>query len=100
MLGFLQAGLQTKSEPSRQLTVERRILITPKATITIANITSITLATASSQARIVWNLAVVLLGGGLASLVAGASQRDPLAMSLGTLAILGGLVLARHFTRR
>jgi hypothetical protein len=97
MLGFLQAGLQAKSEPSRQLTIERRVLITPKTTVSIANIASITLGTAVAQQRVVWNVAVVMLGGGLATLVAGASQRDPLAMGLGALAMLGGLVLARYF---
>jgi hypothetical protein len=100
MLDFLQASLQPKSEPFRQLTIERRVLITPKSTVSIASIASISLGTAGVPRRAIWNVALVLLVGGLASLAAGLAQKDAIAMALGAVAMIGGLILARFFASR
>jgi hypothetical protein len=51
MLEFLQRDLQPKSETFGQLTIERRVLITPKSTINIASIAVISSAPPACRTR-------------------------------------------------
>src|SRR5262245_30965159 len=99
MLEFLQRDLQPKSETYGQLTIERRVLITPKSTISIPSIAVISSGTASVPREVVWNLAVVLLSAGLLTLVAGLSLGSGLAISMGTVGLLCGFILARFFAK-
>jgi hypothetical protein len=99
MLEFLQRDLQPKSETFGQLTIERRVLITPRSTINIASIAVISSGTASVPNRAVWNLALVLLIGGALALAVGIGQSAYPAIVLGVLGVLGGVVLARFFAK-
>jgi hypothetical protein len=99
MLEFLQRDLQPKSDTFGQLTIERRVLITPKTTISIPSIAVISSGTVGVPRKAVWNLALVLLAAGLVSLVAGISLNNNLAMALGGTGTLGGLILVRFFAK-
>jgi hypothetical protein len=99
MLEFLQRDLQPKSQTFGQLTIERRVLITPKSTISIPSIAVISSGTASVPRAAVWNLAVVLLLAGLVALVAGVGLGSKLAILLGGVGLLCGFVLARFFAK-
>jgi hypothetical protein len=99
MLEFLQRDLQPKSDTFGQLTIERRVLITPKSTISIPSIAVISSGTMSVPRKAIWNLAVVLLAAGLVALVAGINLKSNPAMALGGLGMLCGLILARFFAK-
>ena len=99
MLEFLQRDLQPKSETFGQLTIERRVLITPKSTINIASIAVISSGTASVPNKAVWNLALVLLIGGALALAVGIGQSAYPAIVLGGIGVLCGVILARFFAK-
>jgi hypothetical protein len=99
MLEFLQRDLQPKSETFGQLTIERRVLITPKSTINIASIAVISSGTTSVPNKAVWNLALILLAGGAVVLAVGISQNAYLAIAAGGIGMLCGVVLARFFAK-
>ena len=99
MLEFLQRDLQPKSETFGQLTIERRVLITPKSTINIASIAVISSGTASVPNKAVWNLALVLLVAGAVVLAVGVGQNAYLAIAAGGVGIFSGVVLARFFAK-
>jgi hypothetical protein len=99
MLDFLQRDLQPKSETFGQLTIERRVLITPKSTIPIPNIAVISTGTIGVPRAFAWNLALALLAVGLVVLVAGFTMKNNLAMALGGIGMVGGLTVARLFAK-
>ena len=99
MLDFLQRDLQRKSDTFGQLTIERRVLITPRSTISISSIAVVSTGAVSAPRRAIWSLALVFLSAGLAALVAGIGLTNNLAMALGGAATLGGLILALFFAR-
>ena len=100
MLEFLQTVLQARSEPAKQLTIERRVLITPRSTLNIASIASVSLENIGQRRRLVWNAALLLLAVALAALIAGSSQSNGLVMMFGGVAVLGGLALVHFSTGR
>ena len=57
MPDFLRRDKQPKSEMFGQLTIEKRVLITPKSTISIPNIAVISSGTIKVPRRLVWALA-------------------------------------------
>jgi hypothetical protein len=99
MLEFLQRDLQPKSETFGQLTIERRVLITPKSTINIASIAVISSGSASVPNRAVWNLALILLVAGAVVLAVGVGQNAHLAIAAGGVGIFSGVILARFFAK-
>jgi len=99
MLEFLQRDLQPKSETFGQLTIERRVLITPRSTVSISSIAVISSGTMSVPRKGIWNLALVLLAVGLVALAAGLYLQNNLAMVLGGVGMLCGLILARFFAK-
>jgi hypothetical protein len=99
MLEFLQRDLQPKTETFGQLTIERRVLITPKSTINIASIAVISSGTTSVPNRPVRNLAMVLLAAGAVALAFGIAQSAHGVIALGGAATLFGLILARFFAK-
>jgi hypothetical protein len=99
MLEFLQRDLQPKSETFGQLTIERRVLITPRSTVSISSIAVISSGTMSVPRKPIWNLALVLLAAGLVALAAGVNLQSNLAMGLGGVGMLCGIVLARFFAK-
>lgn len=99
MLGLLQRDLQRESDTFGQLTIERRVLITPRSTISISGIAVISSGTLSAPRRAVWSVALLFLAAGLAGLVAGLNLKNSLAMALGSVATLGGLILALFFAK-
>jgi hypothetical protein len=99
MLEFLQRDLQPKSETFGQLTIERRVLITPRTTISIPSIAIISSGTMSVPRKAIWNLALLLLAVGAIVLVVGISLQSSLGMALGGAGLLIGVILARFFAR-
>ena len=99
MLEFLQRDLQPKSETFGQLTIERRVLITPRSTVSISSIAIISSGTMSVPRKGIWNLALVLLAVGLAALAVGFGLKNDLTMALGGIGMLCGLILARFFAK-
>jgi hypothetical protein len=99
MLDFLQRDLQPKSDIFGQLTIERRVLITPKSTISLSSIAVISSAIVGVPRKTIWNLALLLLAAGLAALVAGIDLKNNPAMAIGAAGVLGGLILARFFAK-
>ena len=99
MLEFLQRDLQPKSETFGQLTIERRVLITPRSTVSISSIAVISSGTMSVPRKAIWNLALVLLAAGLAALAVGFGLKSDLTMALGGVGMLCGLILARFFAK-
>jgi hypothetical protein len=95
MLDFLQSCLQTRRETSGQLTIDRRVLITPRSTIGIASISAVSSGTVRVPRGPVRGLAFALLALGLVLLVVGMSQGSVLAAALGGSGFLVGLVLTR-----
>ncbi len=99
MLEFLQRDLQPKSETFGQLTIERRVLITPRTTISIPSIAIISSGTMSVPRKAVWNLALLLLAVGAVALAVGTSLQSSLGMALGGFGLLIGVILARFFAK-
>jgi hypothetical protein len=99
MLEFLQRDLQPKTETFGQLTIERRVLITPRTTISIPSIAIISSGTMSVPRKAVWNLALLLLAVGAVALAVGTSLQSSLAMALGGVGLLIGIILARFFAK-
>jgi hypothetical protein len=99
MLEFLQRDLQPKSETFGQLTIERRVLITPKSTINIASIAVISSGTASVPNKAAWNLALIFLVAGAVVLAVGIGQNAHLAIAAGGIGIFSGIILARFFAK-
>ena len=99
MLDFLQRDLQPKSDIFGQLTIERRVLITPKSTISLSSIAVISSGTVGVPRKTIWNLALLVLAAGLAALVAGIDLKNNPAMAIGAAGVLGGLILARFFAK-
>jgi hypothetical protein len=92
MLGRLQKDLQRRSDTFGQVMIERRVLLTPKSTISIPNIAVISTGTVGTPRRLVGGVALVLLAAGLAALLAGFSLKANLVVALGGIAMLIGLV--------
>jgi hypothetical protein len=98
MLDFLRHGNRRKrSEPFGQLTIEKRVLITPKSTISIPNIVAIASATIKVPSRLVWALALALLVGGAGALAYGSKRTDFTETAAGVAMVMAGLVVARFF---
>ena len=98
MLDFLRHGnRRPKSETFGQLTIEKRVLITPKSTISIPNIVAIALGTIKVPSRLVWALALALLVGGAGALAYGSKRTDFTETAAGVAMVMAGLVVARFF---
>jgi hypothetical protein len=100
MLDFLRAGnRQPRGEPFGQLTIEKRVLVTPKSTISIPNITVISAGTVPAANRIVRGVVLALVIGAAAALSIGdARAHAPLAVA-GAAMALAALVLGIFFSR-
>jgi hypothetical protein len=96
VLEFVRRRL-ARPETFGQLIIERRILITPKATISIPNIAVIATRTVSVPHKYVWNLALILLALGCVGVLAGLSQSSIAGAAVGATVLACGLVLARFF---
>ena len=100
MPDFLRSGSkQPKSEAFGQLTVEKRVLITPRSTISIPNIAVISSGTIKAPRRLVWALVLALLAGGIGAIAYGATRDGPTEVAVGVATLIGALVLARFFSR-
>ncbi len=98
MLDFLQRGL-ARSETFGQLIIDRRVLITPKSTISIPHIAVISSGTLTIPSKYTWNLALALLAVGFVLSTMGLGQKSIVFAAIGGLALLGGFVLARYFAK-
>ncbi len=100
MLDFLGHGSrQPKGETFGQLTIERRVLITPKSTISIPNIATISSGTIKVPSRLVWALVLALLAGGIGAFTYGTTRAGFTESAAGVAMAVGALVLARFFSR-
>jgi hypothetical protein len=100
MLDFLRyVSGQRKSETFGQLTIEKRVLITPKSTISIANIAVISSGIVRIASKPVWALALALLAGGVATLTYGGTRIGFTEAAAGAAMVIGALVLARFFAK-
>jgi len=96
MLDFLRYGSkQPKSESFRQLTIEKRVLITPKSTISIPNIAVVSSGNTAVSSKQVWALALALLAGGIGMLAYGAPRGGLTESAAGAALLMGAVVLAR-----
>jgi len=96
MLDLLQRELP-KSETFEQLTIERRVLLTPKSTIPIANISHLAAITVAVPRRPVRSLAMAAAGLGVVLTGAGLSQGSTMAIAVGGAALAAGILLLRFF---
>ena len=100
MLDFLRYGSkQPKSESFRQLTIEKRVLITPRSTISIPNIAVVSSGNTTVSSKRVWALALALLAGGIGMLAYGAPRGGLTEPAAGAALLMGAVVLARFFSR-
>src|SRR6476646_5076072 len=100
MLDFLGHGRrQPKSEAFGQLTIERRILITPRSTISIPNIATISSGTITVPSKLVWVLVLALLVAGIGALTYASTRPGFVEAAAGAAMVLAALVLARFFSR-
>jgi hypothetical protein len=98
MLDFLRHGnRRPRSETFGQLTIEKRVLITPKSTISIPNIAAIASGTIKIPSRPMWALVLALLVGGAGVLAYGTKRTDFTQSAAGVAMAIAGLVLARYF---
>jgi hypothetical protein len=93
MLDLLQRGLQGRTESSGQLTIDRRVLVTPKSTIGIASVSSVTSGTVGVTRRGMRRLAIALSAAGIALLAGGLMQGGVLLMISGAASFAAGLML-------
>jgi len=101
MLDFLRGGTkQPKSEMFGQLTIEKRVLITPKSTISIPNIAVISSGAIKVPRKPVWALVLALLAGGLGTLAYSTTRAGFTESAVGVAMLVGALVLARFFSQR
>ena len=98
MRDFLQRGL-ARSETFGQLIIDRRVLITPKSTISIPHIAVISSGTLTVPSKLAWSLALALLLGGFVLSTMGLGQKSIVFAAIGGLALVGGFVLARYFAK-
>src|SRR5581483_3809338 len=99
MLDFLRDGnRQPKSEVFGQLTIEKRVLITPKSTISIPNIAVISSGIMKVPSRLVWVLILALLTGAALAIIIGGRGSPPVALA-GVAMVIGAFVLAIFFSR-
>jgi hypothetical protein len=100
MLDFLGHGRrQPKSEAFGQLTIERRVLITPRSTISIPNIATISSGTITVPSKLVWVLVLALLVAGIGALAYASTRPGFVEAAAGAAMVLTALVLARFFSR-
>jgi hypothetical protein len=100
MVDFLRYGnRQRKSETFGQLTIEKRVLITPKSTISIANIAVISSGIVKIASKLVWTLALALLAGGVATFSYGGTRTGFIEAAAGAAMVIAALVLARFFAK-
>lgn len=100
MLDFLGRGRkQPKSEVFGQLTIERRVLMTPRSTISIPNIATISSGTITVPSKLVWVLALALLVGGIGAFAYASTRPGFTEAAVGTAMVVAALVLARFFSR-
>jgi hypothetical protein len=101
MLGFLGRGRkQPKSEVFGQLTIERRVLITPRSTVSIPNIATISSGTITVPSKLVWMLALMLLVGGIGVFAYARARPGFVDAAAGSAMVLAALVLARFFSHK
>jgi hypothetical protein len=101
MLGFLGRGRkQPKSEVFGQLTIERRVLITPRSTVSIPNIATISSGTITVPSKLVWMLALMLLAGGIGVFAYARARPGFVDAAAGSAMVLAALVLARFFSHK
>lgn len=91
MLGRLLGDVRD-SHTFGQVTIERRVLLTPKSTIPIANIAVMSSGTVNVPRRFVRAAALVLLAAGIAALAIGVNLKGTLVMMVGGAAVVAGLV--------
>lgn len=99
MLDFLRDGKkQPKSEAFGQLTIEKRVLITPRSTISIPNIAIISSGTITVPSKLAWLLVLVLLVGAVVVFAIGRPNNAPALVAAAAMGV-GSIVVARFFTR-
>ena len=93
MLDFLRHGSRRpRSETFGQLTIEKRVLITPKSTISIPNIAAISSGTIKVPSRLVWALVLALLAGGIGAFAYGTTRAGFTESAAGVAMVMGALV--------
>jgi len=98
MLDFLRYGdKRPKSETFGQLTIEKRVLITARTTISVPNIAAISSGALRIPNKFVWALVLMLLAGGVGALAYGTTRTGLTASAAGAAMLVGALVLARLF---
>jgi hypothetical protein len=98
MLDFLQRGL-ARPETFGQVIIDRRVLVTPRSTISIPHIAFVSSGTLTVPSTLAWNLALALLAGGLVLAGIGLAQKSIVFAGAGGLALVAGFVLARFFAK-
>jgi len=99
MLAFLHRDLLPNPETFGQLIIDRRVLVTPRSTISIANVTIVDVRSVTTPRKYAWNGALFLLGAGLIFLAAGLTQHHNVGTAVGAVGMLGGFVLGRYFSK-
>src|SRR5581483_220444 len=100
MLDFLRIGnRQPNSEVFGQLTIEKRVLITPKSTISIPNIAVISSGSIPAPRRLAWAAVLVLIVAAGAAFAVGDARSGLPLQAAGTVMGLLALVVALFFTR-
>jgi hypothetical protein len=100
MLDFLRSGSkQPKGEMFGQLTIERRVLITPKSTISIPNIAVISSGTIKAPSKLAWTLVLALLAGSIGAFAYSTTRPGFTESAAGVAMVMGALVLGRFFSQ-
>ncbi|MGE0851454.1 MAG: DUF6232 family protein [Hyphomicrobiaceae bacterium] len=100
MLDFLRAGkAPAKGEAFGQLTIDKRVLVTPKSTISIPNIAVISSGTMPVANRLVWGLVLALVVGTVAAFSIGDAHTSQPIAAAGAIMAAAALILAVFFSR-
>jgi len=100
MLDFLRGGnAARKSETFAELTIERRVLITPSSTIAIANIALIAAGTIKVTSRRMLAIALGLLVAGALCITIAYNLKNATLVVLGAALLGGGVIIALFFLK-
>jgi hypothetical protein len=99
MRDFVRGKLLPNSQPFEQLVIERRVLITPRSTISISHIVGIAVGRLALPRRYAWNGVLVLLLAALGAAGLALVQKSIVFVAGGGAALLLALVLARYFAK-
>jgi uncharacterized protein DUF6232 len=99
MPGLLAGDRERRSGPFGQLTIERRVLLTPGSTIPVAGVTAVSVGLMRPVRKLALGLGLAVLVAAVILLAGGYQQNSVLMLGLGGASLLGGFMLVGLLAR-